>query len=98
MANLSIINILLGLMPDVILKCYACRVFFCLFILILPCLGIKLMGYSSFRGFLREQFPNLKLDGAAVTPAKHNSTASNVASSSTAASMKIEENLNSLSQ
>lgn len=60
--------------------------------------SIKLMGYSSFRGFLREQFPNLKLDGAAVTPAKHNSTASNVASSSTAASMKIEENLNSLSQ
>ena len=71
---------------------------FFLFILILFPLGIKLMGYSSFRGFLREQFPNLKLDGAAVTPAKHNSTASNVASSSTAASMKIEENLNSLSQ
>ena len=87
-------------MPNVILKWYVWRVFcfFLLFILILFSLGIKLMGYSSFRGFLREQFPNLKLDGAAVTPAKHNSTASNVASSSTAASMKIEENLNSLSQ
>ena len=75
-----------------------CMESFYLFILILFPLGIKLMGYSSFRGFLREQFPNLKLDGAAVTPAKHNSTASNVASSSAAASMKIEENLNSLSQ
>lgn len=38
------------------------------------------MSYSTFRGFLREQFPNLKLD--AVTPAKgHSTTASAVASS-----------------
>jgi len=62
--------------------------------------SVRLMGYSSFRGFLREQFPNLKLDGTAVTPAKNNSTASNNVSSSTGVvtSIKIEENLNSLSQ
>ena len=50
------------------------------------------MSYSTFRGFLREQFPNLKLD--AVTPAKHNSSSANT-NPPNAAPLKIEENISS---
>lgn len=34
------------------------------------------MSYSTFRGFLREQFPNLKLEtgGSVTTPAKQPAT------------------------
>lgn len=37
-------------------------------------LGIRIMSYSTFRGFLREQFPNLKLETGSVTPAKQPAT------------------------
>ena len=59
------------------------------------------MSYSTFRGFLREQFPNLKLDS--VTPAKHNAASNSttiphpVTATNQNDAIKIEENLNSLS-